>query len=317
VTPSSPVTLEQLKALAATETAKGGLPKIGEIVSPRYGIPLAREAVSIFARGHADLEAQLGRSDVTFSLITVPQKKNPSTGIVPMSQIEGVCGYVVTMTQYFLNHYVYGNLVSTTYMGSRITSITPIYCEGSSDDMIIELVTVDCTATPDDPACMYTNWSGGPCNSVGSAALAGGRSIYLKSTNEGKEYGVVVTSDGHGGHWYSDPLPGNASSVDFAGVLNHMPPGFVPEAYIHVHPELYQSDDDAKDDTTLNHFSTFDEDVAYDYQIRAYVVVGGQTDMFSWTPPPKPSDPSAPKPNYTTKADSGRLGSVNDGNPGC
>ena len=323
--PSNASTLDQLKQVAATGAPMSELPKIGAIVPSKYGIPLARSAVSNFAQGHADLEAQLGRTDVSFSLITVPRRlKAPPTGISPMSAIEGVCGYVVTTTQYFYNHYYLGNLVSSTYMGSQVTGVTPIYCDGGGDaneiDYVIE--TVDCTATPTDPSCRYNDWSV-TCGSFDGAVWSGAQGIYLPATtsnkgNGGQEYGVVVASDPSGGiHYSAGVTSGSSEFVDFGGIVNNMPADWQVLAFIHVHPDLYQSDDEEIDggaNGTGNHFSKADEDVAYEWGVSMWVAVGGTTDMFRWDPPAQTNPP----PNYTKKPDSGNLGSVNDaGKPKC
>lgn len=162
----------------------------------------------------------------------------------------------------------------------------------------------------------YNSWKTSICSSERNAAVAAGQSIYLISTTTnkgtGQEYGSVIAKDPAGQIHYSNSITSGASDyVDFGPILNHMPSGWHAIGYVHVHPELYQSDDEALDGVTGTHFSQGDEDVAFDYQIDAYVIVGGTTDMFEWTPPTP-----AQGQNYT-KSDSGSLGSVNSGNPGC
>lgn len=151
------------------------------------------------------------------------------------------------------------------------------------------------------------------------------QAIYLKATSTNKgtdpgsglEYGALVLEDESGQvYWTSGFNSGSATQVDFAFGSFSYPPGFFPIAYVHVHPELYPDDDAEKDGFTNNHFSAADENVAYNFQIDAFVAVGGTTDFFGWTPPASSNPAQNPLTDAQLKQSDTAGQSINSG-PTC
>jgi hypothetical protein len=125
--------LDQLHQLANSAEPQTQLPKIGDNLSATYGVPVSRELVSQIAAFRPNLNADLRNAKAHFAIVTIPgvptTSSNPPSGARPLNNIVGVCGYLVTTTYYTLDHYVNGTLVSSEFIGSATTGVTPLYCD--------------------------------------------------------------------------------------------------------------------------------------------------------------------------------------------